>query len=596
MLGIVLTYCVFVFVNLALDDPEVQSLVDDEVIEVVQDVFLCIDLAFLCWFVIEMLLYLYVFGPSFFKDAFVLVDAAIVITSFVLTCIAVRTLEQSAKVVSLSLPILKVVRVVRVLRVVLALTRLQRSRERYRRRKMLGLQAPVTRVVELLAELRRTECEEGDEDAKMLLWTTELIAKEELYKASVHSHTGGRLTAEMADWMRSNLQVSVPIGERSVGGAGASSAQSRMSVANLKNANKALTKTSSRSTSNDKDEKTKAEFPIYLSQILTPEGAVLKHMANVDEWNWDVFTFTDICNNKPLVIGGVFLMERYGFLDGLDIPRDKLAAFLNAIEEGYIASNPFHNAVHATDVMFTLHYFLRRGLLRDLIGSLDQFAALLAALVHDFAHPGVSNAFLTNTRATEAILYNDQSILEMFHVAGAFRTMLTKPGCNLAQDLSRTQFRQLRETMVSMILATDMKVHFEHLGRLKTRIATDAYATVERKDVLFLLGQALHAADISNPAKPPFLQMRWTQRVIKEFHLQGDKEKELGVPVSAFMDREKSTIAQCQMGFIGVIVKPLYSEWRKLLGDDMQPCMDALAQNLSAWETQGNTICEGWDV
>ena len=97
----------------------------------------------------------------------------------------------------------------------------------------------------------------------------------------------------------------------------------------------------------------------------------------VDEWNWDVFTFTDICNNKPLVIGGVFLvrvpnhvpnpsrprtssahdvhahdvhahdvhahdehahvarlwqMERYGFLDGLDIPRDKLAAFLNAIE------------------------------------------------------------------------------------------------------------------------------------------------------------------------------------------------------------------------------------------------------------------------
>ena len=46
-----------------------------------------------------------------------------------------------------------------------------------------------------------------------------------------------------------------------------------------------------------------------------------------------------------------------------------------------------------------------------------------------------------------------------------------------------------------MVLATDMKYHFEHLGRLKTRLMSDAFVTVDRKDVLFLLGQAraLHA-------------------------------------------------------------------------------------------------------
>ena len=139
-------------------------------------------------------------------------------------------------------------------------------------------------------------------------------------------------------------------------------------------------------------------------------------------------------------------------------------------------------------------------------------------------------------------------------------------------------------------------MHFEHLGRLKTRIATDAFVSVERKDVLFLLGQALHAADISNPAKAQHLQIKWTQRVMKEFFLQGDRENELGLPISAFMDRQKTSIAQCQMGFISVLVKPLYAEWRKLLGDDLQPAIDLLQLSLSGWETDGNKLCEGWDL
>ena len=114
----------------------------------------------------------------------------------------------------------------------------------------------------------------------------------------------------------------------------------------------------------------------------------------------------------------------------------------------------------------------------------------------------IINPFLIISREDKAVLYNDQSVLEMFHIAGSFRVMLTTAGCDITEGMTREQFRQFRETMVSMILATDLKTHFEHLGRLKTRVATDAYSSVERKDVLLLLGQALHAADISNPTKP----------------------------------------------------------------------------------------------
>ena len=44
--------------------------------------------------------------------------------------------------------------VARLLRVVLVMTRIQRSRERYRRMKMIGLAAPVEKVFEIISDLR----------------------------------------------------------------------------------------------------------------------------------------------------------------------------------------------------------------------------------------------------------------------------------------------------------------------------------------------------------------------------------------------------------------------------------------------------------
>ena len=99
--------------------------------------------------------------------------------------------------------------VVRLLRVVLSMSRLQRSRDRYRRLKMVGLGAPVEKVFEIIAELRVKMAQ--PEDLKALAWTMDLIAKEELYQVdfdSRSSHMGiGHLTAEMTDWLRANLQV-----------------------------------------------------------------------------------------------------------------------------------------------------------------------------------------------------------------------------------------------------------------------------------------------------------------------------------------------------------------------------------------------------
>ena len=153
------------------------------------------------------------------------------------------------------------------------------------------------------------------------------------------------------------------------------------------------------------------------------------------------------------------ILQRHGILDKLGVKAATMANYLDALERGYVGSNPFHNNVHAADVMFTLNYFLGRPLFREMVGPLDKFGALLAALAHDFAHPGVSNAFLMTTRSEEAVLYNDQSVLEMFHAAGSWRLLLTSSECNVTEGFTPEMYKQMRETHIAMILATDLKVH-----------------------------------------------------------------------------------------------------------------------------------------
>lgn len=75
----------------------------------------------------------------------------------------------------------------------------------------------------------------------------------------------------------------------------------------------------------------------------------------------------------------------------------------------------------------------------------------------------------------------------------------------------------------------------------------------------------------------------------------GDKERDLGLPISAFMDRQQVQVTQCQLGFINVLVKPLFLEWHKLLGDMLAPAMAELEAALKCWGEEGEAPAAGWE-
>ena len=79
--------------------------------------------------------------------------------------------------------------------------------------------------------------------------------------------------------------------------------------------------------------------------------------------------------------------------------------------------------------------------------SLDILILLAAAICHDLDHPGYNNAYQINARTELALRYNDISPLENHHCAVAFEILESKD-CNIFQNLSKEQFRKLREGMI----------------------------------------------------------------------------------------------------------------------------------------------------
>ncbi len=152
-------------------------------------------------------------------------------------------------------------------------------------------------------------------------------------------------------------------------------------------------------------------------------------------------------------------------------------------------------------------------------------------MVHDLAHPGLTNAYLVASGHKQAIRYNDASPLENMHVSKAYKIM-NNPESNFLEHLPADIKKSIRLVMIEMILATDNAMHGKHFGELQHKLDNlpSSFNFALQSNVIFFLQIALHSADISNPAKPMRVYMSWTDRIVEEFYKQGDTELAHGLP------------------------------------------------------------------
>ena len=94
----------------------------------------------------------------------------------------------------------------------------------------------------------------------------------------------------------------------------------------------------------------------------------------------------------------------------------------------------------------------------------------------------------------------------------------------------------------------------------------------------------LHVADVSNPARPGSIARKWACVVQAEFFRQGDKEKELNLPRSPFMDREYENLPRMQGAFIDAIVAPVFGLLGEFLPQVTEECIKSLQSNRAFWD------------
>eukprot|EP00798_Chlamydomonas_sp_ICE-L_P001467 gene1467-32848_t len=208
-------------------------------------------------------------------------------------------------------------------------------------------------------------------------------------------------------------------------------------------------------------------------------------LVKADQWEFDAFELEEASEGKPLSVLAFYLLKQNGVTDTLQLDQ-----FLLRVEDGYL-SNKYHNKTHATDVLQSMHMLVTAGGLLSSTGLMNEkneetpvglsnkstdevsrafglLVGYLTAVVHDYEHQGLNNAYLIKTGHPLALLYNDICPMENHHVAATFR-LLSSPTYNFMKTLPEAAVGLVRSHVIDLVLATDMKQHFSLLAQFQVK-------------------------------------------------------------------------------------------------------------------------------
>lgn len=337
------------------------------------------------------------------------------------------------------------------------------------------------------------------------------------------------------------------------------------------------------------------------TNLLFQHNDLLKSINSID---FDIFSFKQVIgDSKLLYTVSNYIFEEWDLF--YIISEEKFSSFIKAVNHGY-KQNPYHNVVHATDVLQTVMIIMKQGnfIKKKILEPIDIAAVFVSSILHDIKHPGLSNQYHINKRSPLAFKYNDKSPLENMHCYEGFKILFASE-TNILEDLSKEELNVFRQRMIDAILSTDGANHSkvfnpikEGIDRLIKENGSNSLSNflqklVESDDqkVKFnkqqdLINYIVHSSDISNPGKNfENIYSKWTELVMTEFFSEGDLEKKEHLPVHFLCDRNTTVIPKAQINFIRFLTMPTFKLLTQVI-PSIKRYEDNMVRNIRKWEKQ----------
>jgi len=175
-------------------------------------------------------------------------------------------------------------------------------------------------------------------------------------------------------------------------------------------------------------------------------------------------------SHRPLFVSSMVVLRRHDLIKELGLDEECMARFLIKVEDGY-HNVPYHNRTHAADVVCRVAAMLdAEGFADDgtMVGRIRFLAVLLAAVVHDYDHPGTDNHYQVQSNTMLSRHFNQQSVLENSSLFHTLEMLRDKPTAALA-SLKDNQ-EAVIALVIKLVLATDMASHFNIVTNFRTKV------------------------------------------------------------------------------------------------------------------------------
>lgn len=176
-------------------------------------------------------------------------------------------------------------------------------------------------------------------------------------------------------------------------------------------------------------------------------------------------------------------------------------------------------------------------------------------------------------------------MLESHHAALAFKLTLSDERVNILKNLDRDTYKDVRQSIIDMVLATEMTKHFEHLSKFihvftksvsmdegrpgagvgnllesaSQQVPDSPYlsALASPENIVLVKRMLIKCADVSNPTRPRKLCIEWAKRIAEEYCNQ------VRIPASpGILSCFKSYLISFSLSlFLLMMVTDIFSGW-----------------------------------